>query len=49
MVPVFWWVGLGLVFLVSRAAFGGVFWGVSALSMILGSLSGNGWGVLLSC
>ena len=40
--PVFWWVGLDLVFLVGRAAFGGVFWGVCEL-MILGSLSANGW------
>ena len=36
--------GLDLVFLVGRAASGGVFWGVSELSMILGSLSANGWG-----
>ena len=42
--PVFWWVGLDLVFLVGRAASGGVFWGVCELSMILGSLSANGWG-----
>ena len=31
---------------------GGVFWGVCELSMVLGSLSANGWGcvpVLLSC
>ena len=42
--PVFWWVGLDLVFLVGRAASSGVFWGVSELSMILGSLSANGWG-----
>ena len=41
--PVFWWVGLDLVFLVGRAAFGGVFWGVCELSMILGSLSANAW------
>ena len=41
--PVFWWVGLDLVFLVGRAASGGVFWGVCELSMILGSLSANGW------
>ena len=39
--PVFWWVGLDLVFLVGRAASGGVFWGVCELSMILGSLSAN--------
>ena len=35
--------GLDLVFLVGRAASGGVFWGVSELIMILGSLSANGW------
>ena len=33
--PVFWWVGLDLVFLVDRAASSGVFWGVCEL---------NGWG-----
>ena len=42
--PVFWWVGLVLVFLVGTAMSGGVFWGISELSMILGSLSANGWG-----
>ena len=42
--PVFWWVGLGPVFLVGRAMSGGVFWGVCELSIILGSLSANGWG-----
>ena len=42
--PVFWWVGLDLVFLVGRAASSGVFWGVCDLIMILGSLSANGWG-----
>ena len=41
--PEFWWVWLDLVFLVGRAASSGVFWGVSELSMILGSLSANGW------
>ena len=41
--PVFWWVGLDLVFLVARALSGGGFWGVCELSMILGSLSANGW------
>ena len=40
----FWWVELDLVFLVGRAASGGVFWGVCELIMILGSLSANGWG-----
>ena len=33
-----------LVFLVGRATSHGVFWGVCELSMILGSLSANGWG-----
>ena len=42
--PVFWWMGQDLVFLVGRAASSGVFWGVCELSMILGSLSANGWG-----
>ena len=42
--PVFWWVGLDLVFLVDRAASGGVFLSVCELSMTLGSLSANGWG-----
>ena len=41
--PVFWWVGLDLVFLVGRAASGGVFWGVCDL-MVLGTLSANGQG-----
>ena len=41
---VFWWVGLDLVFLAGRAASGGEFWGVCEPSMILGSLSANGWG-----
>ena len=42
--PVFWWMRLDLVFLVGRTAPGGVFWGVSELIMIVGSLSANGWG-----
>ena len=42
--PVIWLVGLDLVFLVGRAASGGVFWGVCEFSMILGRLSANGWG-----
>ena len=46
--PVFWQVGLDLVFLVGRASSGGVFWGVCELIMILGSLSANGWGYVLS-
>ena len=41
--PVFWWVGLDLVFLVGRATSGGVFWGVCELSMTSGSLSANVW------
>ena len=41
--PVFWWMKLDLVFLVGRTVSSGVFWGVSELSMILGSLSANGW------
>ena len=35
---------LDLVFLVGRTTSGGVFWGVCELTMILGSLSANGWG-----
>ena len=42
--PMFWCVGLDLVFLVGRSAYGGVFWGVCDLIIILGSLSANGWG-----
>ena len=42
--PVFWWVGLDLVFLLGRAMSSGVFGGVCDLIMILGSLSANGWG-----
>ena len=42
--PVFWWMRLDLVFLVGRTASGGVVCGVCELSMILGSLSANGWG-----
>ena len=40
--PVFWWLGLDLVFLVGRATSGGVFCGVCDLIMILGILSTNG-------
>ena len=43
LVPVFWWMRLYLVFLVSRSRSGGVFWGVCGLIMNLGSLSANGW------
>ena len=42
--PLFWWVGLDLVFLLGRAMSGGAFCDVCELSMILGSLSANGWG-----
>ena len=42
--PVFWWMMLDLVFVVSKTTSGGVFWGVCDLSMILGSLSAKGWG-----
>ena len=42
--PVFWWVGLHLVFLLGRATSSGVFWGVCELNMILGSLSAYEWG-----
>ena len=41
---VFWWMSLDLVFLVGKTMSGDVFWGVSDLIMILGSLSANGWG-----
>ena len=47
--PVFLWVGLDLVFLVGRATYSGVFWGVCDLIMILGSLSANGSGCVPSC
>ena len=39
--PVFWWVGLDLVFWVVSPASGGVFWGICELIMILGGLSAN--------
>ena len=42
--PVFWWMQLDIDFLGGRTTSGGVFWGVCELSMILGSLSANGWG-----
>ena len=42
--PVFWWKGLDIVFLVVTSTSGGVFWGVCGLFMILGNLSANGWG-----
>ena len=40
----FWWMRLDFV-LVCRTTFGGVFWGVCDLIVILGSLSANGWGL----
>ena len=39
----FWWMGLDLVSLVGRTTSSGVFWGVCELSIILVSLSANGW------
>ena len=42
--PVFWWIWLVLVFLVSRTTSGGVFRGARDLILILGNLSANGWG-----
>ena len=42
--PVFWWMRLDLVFLVGRTESSGVFWRVCELSMMLSSLSANGWG-----
>ena len=44
LLPVFWWMRLDLVFLVGRTTYDGLFWSVCKLSMILGSLSANGWG-----
>ena len=41
--PVFWWMRLGLVFLVGRTE-SSMFLVLCELIMILGSLSGNGWG-----
>ena len=46
LVLVFWWMRLDVVFLVGRTVSGGVFWGVCALFMILGSLSANGLGCI---
>ena len=45
--PVFWWMRVDFLFLAGRTASSGVFWGVCDLSMILGSLSANGWGCVL--
>ena len=42
--PGFWRMRLHIVFLLGRTTSGGVFWGVCDHIMILGSLSGNGWG-----
>ena len=44
--PVFWWVRVDLVFLLSWTVSSSVFWGVCELILILGSLSANGWGFL---
>ena len=41
--PVFWWMRLDLAFLLGNTTASGVFWSVCELSMILGSLSANGW------
>ena len=45
--PVFWWMRLGLVFLMGRTTSRRVFWGVCDLIMILGSLFANGWDCVL--
>ena len=42
--PIFWWVGLDVVFLVGSVTSRDVFWGACELNMIFGSLSANGWG-----
>ena len=42
--PAHWCVELGLVLLVGRAVSRGMFRGICALRMTLGSLSANGWG-----
>ena len=42
--PVFWWVGLDLIFLLGRATSDVVFCGVCDLIMILGSFSATGCG-----
>ena len=41
--------GTGACVLVGSDASGRVFWGVCELSMILGSLSANGWGCVPVC
>ena len=41
--PVFWWVGLDLGFLVGRATSDGLIWGFCEVNVILGSLSANRW------
>ena len=43
----FWWVELDLVPLLGNATSGAVFWVICELSMTLGSLSANGWGVVV--
>ena len=47
--PLFWWVGLYLVFLMGRAASSGVFWGVCELNMTLSASLLMGRVVFLSC
>ena len=42
--PVFWWMRIDLFFLVGRTTYGGVFWGVCDLIIILDSLFDNEWG-----
>ena len=49
LVPVFWWMELGLVFLDGCTMSTGVFWGVHGFSMALGSLSDNMRGCALFC
>ena len=46
--PVFWWVGLDLVFLVGRTVSGGVFWSVCELNDFRQTLLMGGV-VFLSC
>ena len=43
LVPVFWWMELGLVLLVDPAVSWGVFWWVCELNTILGRLSADEW------
>ena len=43
LVPVFLWMRLDLVFLVGKTMSNSVFWGVSDIILIFGSLSANWW------